>query len=343
MSLLNPGVLLVNLGTPVAPTIPAIRQYLAEFLNDPRVIDIPFWQRLILLYGIILPFRPAKILHAYQSIWTEQGSPLLVHGRALAEALQHTLQCPVALAMRYGEPELKCSLDSLLEQGITKLIVVPLFPQYANATNGSVLAAVMAHLKKRAAIPEVVLLGDFFADAGYINALSELYQDRLAGVSIDYMLFSYHGLPTRQLGKVGCKDSTTHCKTAPCPVIAQGNRYCYRAQCFATTKALVQAMDLQVPHEVVFQSRLGRTPWIEPYLDATLPRLYAKGVRKLAIASPSFVADCLETLEELAIRTREAWLELGGTEFYALPCLNSDARWVKVLGERVHRVMAKEF
>ncbi len=328
------GALLVNLGTPASTSVADVRHYLREFLSDPRVIDIPAPARFLLLEGLILPFRPRRSAEAYAKIWGPEGSPLLVHGRALRDGLAKSLGegWVVELGMRYGEPSIEAALDALLSADVERLIVLPLFPQYASASGGSAAQRSLELLARRQNVPELQLLGAFYDDPGFVGAIASLAAPRLAAFRPDFTLFSYHGLPERQIRRGDA--SGRHCLASAecCARIGPENRSCYRAQCFATSRALVSALGLAEGRSATaFQSRLGRTPWIRPYTDQELPRLAERGVRRLAVLCPSFVADCLETLEEVGIRAREQWAELGGEELLLLPCLNAETPWVETV------------
>jgi len=322
------GVLLVQLGTPASPKVRDVRAYLREFLSDPRVIDIPAAARWLLLRAIILPFRSPRSAAAYASIWTEQGSPLLVHSRALAEAVAKELGpgFRVELGMRYGEPSLGDAIARLTEAGARPVVTLPLFPQYAESSTGSALART-----RELADSELELrpIRHFYADPGFIGAQAELTRPLLDAFQPDHVLLSYHGLPERQVKRTDL--TGTHCFASEgcCDAIVAANRDCYRAHCFATSRALVEALGIPADRaSTSFQSRLGRTPWIQPYTDLMLPELAERGVRRLAILCPSFVADCLETVEEIGIRARDQWRELGGEELCLVPCVNSSPAWV---------------
>lgn len=320
------GVLLINLGTPDAPTTPAVRRYLREFLMDKRVIDLPYFIRALLVYGLILPFRPKKTAKAYQAIWTGAGSPLLYWSlaaqEALAEKLGSTYQ--VVLGMRYGNPSISSALHALKD--CQKIIVIPLYPQYASSTTGSSMEAVMDVLKHWDALPELHILKDFYQDSDFIRAQAERIEPFIE--NHEHIVFSYHGLPERHLERLGCKPV---CQGA-CPNNALQLPVCYKAQCYKTTLAIADMLELTPnKYTVAFQSRLGKTPWIRPYTDELLEKLAARGIRKLAIACPSFVTDCLETLEEIGMREREHWLALGGETLDVIPCLNADHRWIQTL------------
>ena len=328
------GVLLVNLGTPASPSVGDVRRYLREFLSDPRVIDLAAPARWWLLNAVILPFRPRRSAHAYASIWTPEGSPLLVHSRALAEGVGKALGpgFRVELAMRYGEPSIAGALDRLDADAVERVVVLPLFPQYAASSGGSALEAVYREAGRRWNVPPIGALPAFYDDPGFLRALAEVTRPPLERFRPDHVLLSFHGLPERHVRK---SDRTgAHCLARPdcCDALGEANRDCYRAHCFATARGL--AARLALPAErwsVAFQSRLGRTPWIRPYTDLRLPELARAGVRRLAVACPSFVADCLETLEEIGIRARAQWRELGGEHLLLVPCLNAHPLWVETL------------
>jgi ferrochelatase len=337
------GVLLVNLGTPEAPRPREVRRYLREFLSDPRVIDIPALPRWLLLNAVILPTRPRTSAAAYAKIWTPEGSPLLVHGRALRDAVAAELGdgFAVALGMRYGQPSLAAGLASLRAGDVGEILMLPLFPQYSEAATGSVLARVRELTRPAAEEAPVRALDAFYADPGFVSAWVAAAGPELDAFGPEHVLFSYHGLPERQVR--AADPSGRHClaSDACCDVIGPENRNCYRAQCLATTRALAQALGL--PGEGVssaFQSRLGRTPWIRPYTDCVLPELAARGVRRLAVLCPAFVADCLETLEEIGIRARAQWHELGGEELQLVPSLNAHPLWASAVAEMIRAAVA---
>jgi len=330
------GVLLVNLGTPDGPETPEVRRYLREFLSDPRVIDINPLGRWLLLNLIILPFRPAKSSAAYKAIWSAEGSPLLIHGKSLTVGVQAALEekCPgrfvVRLAMRYGKPSIPETLEQLLKCDLERLVVLPLFPQYSSAATGSALERVLNIVASSWNVPAIDSFESFYDAPAFINGFRDIARPLLDAFAPDHVLFSYHGLPERQVKK---SDTTgTHClaSTSCCDSICPANRFCYRAHCVATTQALCQALALpDGKHSYSFQSRLGRTPWIKPYTDRVLPELAQKGIKRLAVFSPAFVADCLETVEEIGIRARDQWKSLGGEELLLIPSLNDHPTWVK--------------
>jgi ferrochelatase len=329
----------MNVGTPNAPTTGAVRRYLREFLSDPRVLDIPAPLRFLLLNAVILPFRPRRSAEAYKKIWTPAGSPLLEHSEALRAGLQTALgnDFVVELGMRYGEPNFQGALDRLGHEGVTELVLVPLYPQYAGSSTGTSLEAVFRQLAPTWNVATVRTLRPFYEDPLFLDAVTRVSRPVFDKAAVGHVLFSFHGLPERQIHR---SDVTgTHCLASKtcCDVPVAANRFCYRFQAFQTARAL--AARLNLPPErwsVAFQSRLGRTPWIRPYTDEVVPSLAHAGVRRLGVLCPSFVADCLETLEEVGIRAREAFLAAGGETLALAPCVNGDgggveglARWVR--------------
>jgi len=332
------GVLLVNLGTPEAPRPREVRRYLREFLSDPLVIDLPALPRWLLLHAVILPTRPRASAAAYEKIWTEEGSPLLLHGQALRDAVAAQLGdgFAVELGMRYGEPSLPSALDALRDAGVAEILVLPLFPQYSMAATGSVEMRVAKWVESASQAPPVRTLGAFYDDPGFLAAWAASARTELEAFAPDHVLFSYHGLPERQVRTAD--PSGSHCLASDscCDAVGTVNRDCYRAQCFATTRALAARLGLAPDgHSSAFQSRLGRTPWIRPYTDHRLPELAAQGVERLAVLCPAFVADCLETLEEIGIRARAQWHELGGEELHLIPSLNAHPTWAAAVADLI--------
>lgn len=322
------AVVLINLGTPDAPTPAKVRTYLREFLSDRRVIDLNAVGRWLLLNLIILPFRPSTTAKLYQKVWTEAGSPLLVNSQAQQRALQARMpDTEVLLAMRYGSPSLRDALARCDALRIRDVTIVPMFPHEASASTGSVREAVYNHYQGHPRVPSLRMVAPFFDDAGYVSALSA--QVAALPGNVQHVLFSYHGLPERQLRR---EDGTGHCFSSP--NCCETNRHCYRAQCLATTRSL--ASTLKVPHTTTFQSRLGRTPWITPFTDEVIKELAAKGVKRIAMITPGFVADCLETLDELGNRAAEQFRSLGGESLTVVPCLNADPAFIDTL-ERLCR------
>lgn len=326
------GVLLVNLGTPDSPAVGDVRRYLREFLSDPRVLTMPAVARWLLLNLVILPTRPRQTAKAYAKIWMEAGSPLLLYCQAMARAVSEQLGSGfhTELAMRYASPDIGSALERLGDAGARKVFVVPLFPQFAEAATGSAVARVEEENQKRDAPFELVVQGDFFDDPGFIEAQAERMRPTLASRSWDHVLFSYHGLPESQLRPIpGCLDGEGCCD-------AEGatERRCYRAQCFGTTRALTRALGLEPgAYSSSFQSRLTKEPWIRPYTDYVLAELYEAGKRSLFVVCPAFTADNLETLEEVGIRLRAQWEELGGESFALAPCVNDSPRFAQAIAD----------
>ncbi len=335
------AVLLINLGTPRSPEVGDVRRYLAEFLSDPLVLDMNPVGRALLLHGIILRTRPRKSAAAYQQIWTQEGSPLLVLSEQLRDAVAAELGTDfrVGLAMRYGEPSIAATLPQLLADSPDRLILVPLYPQYANAATGSSLTRafeVLEAVEPPGRRPDVRTVPAFYDDPGWLAAWAEVGVDRLRAFSPDHVLFSYHGLPERQIRPLVPADSDCLRSASCCDAIGSANRACYRAQCFATSRGLVRALDLgETPSSTSFQSRLGSTPWIRPYTDEVLSDLAERGVKRLAVLCPAFVADCLETLEEIDIRLRDQWLGLGGSDLLRVPCPNAHPRFARAVADWV--------
>ena len=332
------GVLVVNVGTPDAPETGAVRRYLDEFLSDPRVLDINPVGRWLLLKGIILPFRSPKSANAYKAIWTERGSPLLTITQDFAKALETELgdDFMVEVGMRYGTPSIADGLEKLLAHDLERLVILPQFPHYSSAATGSASAKVMDLLGKRWNVPPFEIRPDFYVHPGFIDAVSELTREVIEANEPDMVLMSYHGLPERHVRKSWAPGFSDCSISGPCPSVDRGNRYCYRAQCYETSRQIAAQLGLNDnEYTVSFQSRLGRTKWIEPYTDIVMPELYAQGIRKLVVLCPSFVADCLETLEEIGIRAQNDWKALGGESLALVPCINTHPTWVRAAADMV--------
>lgn len=325
------GILLVNLGTPDAPTERDVRRYLREFLGDPYVIDLPAPLRWLLLNLIILPRRPRASAALYASIWTAQGSPLLVHSRALAHAVAAALgdEFQVELAMRYGNPSLESAFERLAKHELAHWIVMPLYPQETGSSSGSTLAKVRELAARFGVGSKLSCVNAFYARPEFSAALGAVSRPALERFAADHVLFSFHGVPERHVLKEDASRRTCLARTDCCDTIRTENAHCYRAQCFATARTLAKTLALpEHAYSVGFQSRLGRTPWIQPYTDERLAKLAAAGHKRLAVICPSFVADCLETLEEIGIRAHEHWQALGGDDLLCVPCLNAHPAWV---------------
>lgn len=330
------AVLLINLGTPAAASPSSVRRYLREFLNDPRVVDLPAILRWPLVNFFIVPFRNKRITLAYQKIWMENGSPLRVISEKIKTALAKELggEYFVELGMRYGFPDIETALTLLRQHDF--IILLPLFPQYSAAATGSALQASLSLLSRQWNIPEIKAINHFYDQPGFIAASAEIIRQTIGTKKIDKIIFSYHGLPERHIIKSHCKAKCDHVQS--CPPVNRDNSFCYRAQCYATTRLIAEKLGLSIhEYEVAFQSRLGRTPWIKPYTDLLLPALIQKGIKNIAMVSPSFTADCLETLDEINIRTRQQWQALGGGEFIFVPCVNDHPLWIKALAEIIRQ------
>jgi ferrochelatase len=333
------GVLVVNLGTPDDPTTPAVRRYLREFLSDPRVIDIPAPARWLLLNAFILPFRPRTSAEAYRKIWTTD-SPLRIAGQQLVEGMSRELGDGwlVELGMRYGRPAIAPALQRLEARGATRLVVLPLYPQAASSSSGSSLELVFRELASRWNVPSVAIVPPFFADDRVLQAWRETLAPRLAEAAADHVLFSFHGLPERHVRKGDAHGHGCLSRSSCCDALGESNRDCYRAQCYATARLMAERLALQPGSwSVSFQSRLGRTPWIRPFTDEVVVQLASQGTKRLAVCCPCFVADCLETLEEIAMQNREMFLTHGGEAFDYVPCLNSSPGHVDALEDVVVR------
>jgi ferrochelatase len=334
------GVLLVNLGTPESPATGPVRRYLREFLSDPRVLTLPAPLRWLLLNLVILPTRPRKAAAAYQKIWLPEGSPLRVHTDALTSAVAMILGdgFRVEAAMRYGEPSIASGLAALDRANVDRVIVLPLFPQYASAVTSSVAAEVFRCLDGAADIPPIEILGAFYDEPDFASSWAALVESELSEFAADHVLFSFHGLPEDQIRASDPRGD--HCLASPdcCKHPGASLKRCYRAQCYATADALIAALNLdEAQTSSAFQSRLGPRPWIQPFTDVVLPSLAEKGIRRLAVFCPSFVADCLETLEEIGIRLRDQWSSLGGEELWLAPCPNGDERFAKAVAGWISR------
>ena len=333
------GVLLINLGTPDSPKVADVRRYLREFLSDARVIDLPWLIRFILVNLLIVPTRAPKSANAYQAIWTPQGSPLKQHSLALTQRVGKAFgpNATVVLGMRYGQPSIASAIETLITNGCQSITVLPLFPQYAESTSGSAIAMATRLLNNKAHTVHVIK--DYFNAPAYIEAQATLLRKHLKKMphKPDLFLFSFHGLPMRHIIKSEKKGVCDH--VGPCPAVGKDNRYCYRAQCYATARQLAKKLNLNADdYLVTFQSRLGKTPWIGPATDDSLIKLAKAGHKQLAIACPSFVSDCLETLEEIGLRAQAKWHELTGGTLTLFPCLNDDPQWVSAIKTMVtHR------
>lgn len=316
------GVLLVNLGTPAAPDAASVRRYLKQFLSDPRVIETPRWLWWLILNGVILRIRPRKSAHAYQQIWTKQGSPLLVYTQSLGSKLHNALrrslhdEAQLAVGMTYGEPSIAAALEQLRAGNVQRLLVLPLYPQYSGSTTGSVFDAVTRQLQRWRRLPELRFINQYHDDARYIQALAENIRTHWQGHEQHHLLLSFHGLPKRYL--------------------LNGDPYfCH---CHKTARLVAEQLGLTKEQwSLSFQSRVGREEWLRPYTDEHLLQLIQQGVRRVTVNCPAFAVDCLETLEEIALRNREDYLRAGGDAFDYVPALNDSDAHVQALEQLVLR------
>jgi len=328
---MSAGILLINLGSPDSPSVGDVRRYLREFLMDGRVIDTPWPLRTAIVYGCILPFRPKESAHAYQSVWTKEGSPLIAICRRVQAQLQERVGIPVELAMRYQNPSIEDALGKLADQDVEQLLLIPMFPHYAMSSYETAVERVKELLARHAPRMTLTVQPPYYDAPGYISALTASAAGYLND-GYDHLLFSFHGVPERQIKRsdpTGC-----HCLKSGncCEVSSPAHATCYRAQCFKTVKAFVSQANIPATkYSIAFQSRLGRDPWLAPSTEGELQRLASSGVKKLLVICPAFVADCLETIEEIGMRGRDTFLEAGGQRFTQIPCLNEHPLWLAAL------------
>lgn len=327
---MSKAILLVNLGSPDSPSVPDVRRYLNEFLMDERVIDTPWLMRRFVV-SMILINRPKESAHAYQSIWTPDGSPLIVTSRNVRKKLQALVNVPVELAMRYQNPSIESAVKNLSARGVDEVLLIPLFPHYAMSSYETAVVRVQ-EVAKRFAPGMKVRVQPPYGDAPDFIAAMVAAAEGFLGQDHDHFLFSFHGVPERHLRK---SDPThTHCLTAKdcCQTPSPAHPYCYRHQCYRTAEEFARIAKLRDGKwSVSFQSRLGKDPWLKPYTDFELERLAREGVKRILVMSPAFVADCLETIEELGIRGKETFLAAGGESFKLIPCLNEHPAWISAM------------
>ncbi len=333
---MSKAVLLVNLGSPDSPSVPDVRRYLNEFLMDERVIDVS-WPVRRFVVGMILINRPKESAHAYSTIWTPEGSPLITTSRNVQKLVQQRTKLPVELAMRYQNPSIPDVIRKMAGQGITDVLLVPLFPHYAMSSYETAVVRVQEVARKIAPQMRVTVQGPYGEAPDYIQALvgsAEAFLQK----DFDYLLFSFHGVPERQIKKsdpTGC-----HCLQVKdcCKVPSEAHKFCYRHQCFRTAEEFCKLAGVPARKwSVSFQSRLGKDPWLTPYTDKELENLGKRGVKRLLVICPAFVSDCLETIEEIGMRGKESFLQAGGKEFCQIPCLNEHPLWINVLDGMVKR------
>ncbi|MEM5563477.1 ferrochelatase [Psychroserpens sp. AS72] len=335
------GVLLVNLGSPDSPTPKDVKKYLGEFLMDERVIDIPLIARTALVKGIILNTRPKQSAAAYKKIWWDEGSPLIVLSERLKNGIQKEVEYPVALAMRYGSMTIKKGLQELVDKGVDEVFLIPLYPQFAMATTETIL--VLTEEIRKAHFPQIKIidLKAFYNKPDYIEVLSNSVARHLNSNDYEHLLFSYHGVPERHIRKSDITNS--HCKPSDkencvcCKTPSPAHEFCYKHQCLEVTRLVAEKLNLKEgTYSTSFQSRLGFDPWLQPYTDLTIERLGKEGIKKMAIVTPAFVSDCLETLEEIAMEGEEIFHEMGGEDFTTVPCLNDDKEFVDLLSNWIN-------
>ena len=336
------GVLLVNLGSPESPEPEDVKKYLGEFLMDERVIDIPLVARTLLVKGIILNTRPKASAAAYKKIWWENGSPLIVLSEQLQDKVQEQSDYPVALAMRYGTMTIKKGLQELVDKGVEEVFLIPLYPQFAMATTETIL--VLAEELRKEHFPNLIIesLPAFYNNPDYIDVLANSIKADLKDKKHDHLLFSYHGVPERHIRKSDITNSHCTIDGSCCKTPSPAHEFCYRHQCLEVTRLIAEKLKLEKDtYSTSFQSRLGFDPRLLPYTDRTIERLGKKGVENMAIVTPAFVSDCLETLEEIAMEGKELFQEVGGKEYSTVPCLNTNEDWVALLAQWINEWAAK--
>ncbi|OEF61256.1 ferrochelatase [Enterovibrio norvegicus] len=310
------GVLLANLGTPEAPTAKAVSAFLSEFLHDQRVVDMTRWLWCPLLHGIILPVRSPKVAKLYQSVWMEEGSPLMVYSQRQKAALETVIDMPVELGMTYGQPSILSAVESLQAQGCERILVLPLYPQYSRTTTAAVFDKLAKSMKGKPVIPEFRFINQYYDDKAYIDALAQSVESHWdANGKPDMLVCSYHGIPKRYAD----------------------NGDPYREHCHDTTERLIARLNTDVMIKTTFQSRFGREEWLQPYTDKTLEQLPKDGVKRVDIISPAFSVDCLETLEEIAEQCHDSFMEAGGEAFRFIPCLNDAPAHIDMMRQLVER------
>ncbi len=318
------------MGSPESPDPKDVKPYLDQFLMDKYVIDVPFLLRALLVRGIILRKRPEESGHAYSKIWTEDGSPLIVISKKFHKKVQQHTDLPVALSMRYGNPDIESGLKELSDKGVTEVLLFPLYPQYAMASTKTIEVLTEELRKKKFPHLKITEVPAFYNRPDYIKNLSDSMAEALEGFDYDHLLFSYHGIPERHIRKTDITKS--HCKIDGqcCVTPSPAHKFCYRHQCYETTRLVVENLGIpEGKYSLTFQSRLAGDKWLEPYTDIEINKMPGKGIKKLAVVTPAFVADCLETLEEIAMRANEDFKSHSGEDFLAIPCLNDSDDWVQ--------------
>lgn len=332
METIKRGILLMNLGSPDSTEVKDVKKYLDQFLMDGRVIDYPYLLRLLLVKGIITPSRAPKSAEAYKTIWTNEGSPLVVFTKQLQQSLQNEVEEPVEIAMRYGNPSPEAGFDALLKKdpGIEEIIALPLYPHYAMSSYETAVEYAKEIYRKKGYSFKLTFIKPFYNDVNYINALADNTKPYLKK-DYDHLLFSYHGVPGRHIRKsdvTGC-----HCLKVDncCEVASPAHEFCYRHHVITTTKLVTEKLGIpKSKYSISFQSRLGKG-WLTPFTDVRLEEMPKEGIKKLLVVCPAFVSDCLETLEEIAERGKETFLGAGGESYEMIPCLNTNLLWVKAI------------
>ena len=333
------GLLLINVGTPQGTDPQQVKEYLAEFLMDPYVIDVPYVLRWLIVHGSVLRTRPAASAEAYQKIWTQRGSPLKVASEDLVCELQRELgeDWVVDFAMRYQKPSIREVLEKFHASGVSEILVLPLYPQYSLAATETSIQWSIKQAQEVSSQIKLHFIRSFYDHPTFIQAFEVNIRKAMQGFSYDHVLFSFHGLPERQIKKVNPSINECLSHASCCSQMNEKNRDCYRAQCFETARRLAQSLGIESErYSIGFQSRLGRTPWIRPYTDDLYRDLAARGVKKLLVVCPAFVADCLETLEEIQMRGRDEFMGWGGEDLMLVPSLNAESHWVRSLAALVH-------
>ena len=336
------GVLLVNLGSPDAPTPEAVKPYLDEFLMDERVIDMPYLLRAFIVRVIILRKRPAKSAAAYKKIWWDEGSPLMVISKRTHKKIQELVDVPVALAMRYGNPSIESGLQELYNKGVKEVLLFPLYPQFAMATTETIL--VLAEKIRKAKFPDMKFsqVNSFYNREGYAEELSKVVKETLDTYNYDHLLFSYHGVPERHIKKSDVTKSHCTIDSTCCTLKSAAHEFCYRHQCYETTRQVIETLGIpEGKYTQTFQSRLGVDKWLQPFTDETVVKLAKQGVKRIAVVTPAFVADCIETLEEIEMEAGKEFKENGGEEFKMIPCLNDRDSWMKVMARWINQWIEK--
>lgn len=332
MNIKRTAVLLINVGTPDEPKVKAVRRYLSEFLNDPRVFDIPLVLRKIIVNLIIVPFRAHKSTKLYRRLWTEKGSPLLYFSEQVQDGLQEKLaaEADVFLAMRYGNPSITKALAAIQKGNYNRLVILPMFPQYASSTSGTAIQAILDSVRSWNSIPEIHAISQFYDHTAFLDSFAERIQS-YQPEKFDHVIFTYHGLPNRHLDKSHTGESIQTCNCEN--TLPEFGRFCYKATCYQTTRELVSRLNLKPEqYSVSFQSRLSNN-WMTPFTDNNLISKAKQGYKNILVVAPSFVADCLETTVEIGYDYKELFIENGGQNLQLVESLNDSPRWINAMEE----------